>query len=130
MGYDTPCHVWTGNLTGARRGAEKGRYGKLYIHGRYHVAHRYIYEREVGPIPAEKYLHHRCHITACVNPLHLEPTTARENNRLKKNTKLTSADIPLIRASKLSSEDLAQILNVSPSLIYQVRSGDAWDDSE
>ena len=126
MGFDTPCHYWIGNLTGSRRKGEPGLYAKVFIHGRYHVAHRYIYEREVGPIPAGKHLHHKCHVTQCVNPEHLEPTTPRQNNRRKRKAKLSETDIPLIRASKLRSEELAEVLGVSPSLIYQIRNGRAW----
>lgn len=42
-------------------------------------AHRVTYEEVFGPIPTGLQLDHRCRNRTCVNPLHLEPVTAREN---------------------------------------------------
>jgi hypothetical protein len=42
------------------------------------VAHRYAYELMVGPIEAR--LDHRCLNRLCVNPEHLRPATAKQNN--------------------------------------------------
>lgn len=62
------CWEWTGTRN------KKG-YGK-YAH---HLAHRLVYEEEVGPIPAGLELDHLCRSPACVNPAHLEPVSHREN---------------------------------------------------
>lgn len=43
------------------------------------MAHRYMYEREVGQIPEGMHLDHLCRVRACVEPAHLEPVTPREN---------------------------------------------------
>jgi hypothetical protein len=43
------------------------------------LAHRWAYEHMVGPIPAGLHLDHLCRRRDCVNPVHLEPVTAREN---------------------------------------------------
>lgn len=77
------CWPWTGKLTDAG-------YGKA---GRAGMAHRFVYERMVGPIPEGKSLDHTCHSRdrscrggktcahrRCVNPAHLEPVTKREND--------------------------------------------------
>ena len=49
--------------------------------GRNVRAHRFAYERWVGPIPDGMTLDHTCEVKACVNPAHLEPVTVEENRR-------------------------------------------------
>jgi hypothetical protein len=45
------------------------------------AAHRWSYERYVGPIPDGLEIDHLCRNRACVNPTHLEPVTRLENVR-------------------------------------------------
>jgi len=49
--------------------------------GRYRVAHRVVYEGEVGPIPEGLQIDHLCRVRRCINPTHLEAVTPRENTR-------------------------------------------------
>lgn len=65
------CVLWTGvvNANGY------GRRGPV-------LAHRFIYEQQVGPIQPGHLLHHRCGVRACVNVEHLVPMTRDEHNRL------------------------------------------------
>lgn len=66
------CWLWTGTML-------RSGYGQFRL-GLGHVrAHRFAYELLVGPIPEGLTLDHLCRVTACVNPLHLEPVTLSEN---------------------------------------------------
>ena len=63
------------------RGARISATGYGFVgHGRDRVvAHRWVYERLIGPIPEGADLHHRCENKICVNPDHLEPLTRSEH---------------------------------------------------
>lgn len=67
------CWLWQKPLDGG--------YGRIWVNGRHHLAHRYVYELLVGPIPDGLHLDHLCRVTNCVNPDHLEPVTCAENIR-------------------------------------------------
>lgn len=66
-------------------------YGYFFGDGRFQRAHRWAYKHFIGPIPEGLELDHVCHNPAhcaggptcphrrCVNPLHLEVVTHREN---------------------------------------------------
>lgn len=56
-----------------------GGYGVIRAGGFNQVAHRLIYKRLVGPIGRGLVLDHLCRVRRCVNPLHLEPVSQREN---------------------------------------------------
>lgn len=71
------CWLWTGNLTSS--GAHG--YGRFSIAGEMVLAHRWLYEQMVGPIPEGLSLDHLCRHPRCVYPLHLEPVTHAENVR-------------------------------------------------
>jgi len=68
-GHSTPCWVWQGYV---------GAHGYGYTGTE--LAHRYFYERYVGPIPKDLILHHACSVKTCVNPDHLDPVSKRENS--------------------------------------------------
>lgn len=65
------CWVWLGALS-------KG-YGIVQRGGKRHYAHRYAYERAVGPIPEGLELHHVCENPRCVRPDHLVPVTRKNH---------------------------------------------------
>jgi DNA-directed RNA polymerase subunit RPC12/RpoP len=67
----TRCLEWAGSLT-------KG-YGEFTITRKKSKAHRWLYERWVGPIPEDLELDHLCRNRACVNPSHLESVTRTMN---------------------------------------------------
>lgn len=66
------CRVWTGYRT-------PDGYGRMTVNGATQGAHRVAYELFVGAIPKGLVIDHLCRNRACVNPLHLEVVTNREN---------------------------------------------------
>ena len=70
------CWLWVASLN------ETG-YGQLYLNERRKPirAYRFAYETLIGPVPHGRELDHLCRESRCVNPLHLEPVTHRENVR-------------------------------------------------
>ena len=68
------CWRWLGFLSSKGYGAFSERRVTT-------PAHRWAYERVVGPIPAGLQVDHLCRKPSCVNPDHLEPVTNRENLR-------------------------------------------------
>jgi hypothetical protein len=68
------CWIWTGATA-------DGGYGEVKILGtrRNMPAHRMAYEILRGSIPAGLVLDHKCRVTCCCNPDHLEITTHRTN---------------------------------------------------
>lgn len=65
------CWIW--------RGASNGRYAQFRVDGRQVCVHRVSYSFLVGPVPDGMQLDHLCHNKLCVNPEHLRPVTAKQN---------------------------------------------------
>jgi hypothetical protein len=73
------CWLWTGSLMNPSASDSYGVATHRELPTRRTVAHRAVYEHEVGPIPAGLQLDHLCRVRCCVNPEHLEPVTQQEN---------------------------------------------------
>jgi hypothetical protein len=77
---DGDCWIWTGGKTGAT--GRRQAYGFVRVEGGRRIgAHRFVYERMVGPVAEGMDLDHLCRTPLCVNPEHLEPVTHQENVR-------------------------------------------------
>ena len=70
---DCSCWIWKG-------GKFSGGYGRTKFQGKTWTIHRLIYEIFAGPVLNES-LDHTCKEKLCVNPMHLEPVSLRENIR-------------------------------------------------
>jgi hypothetical protein len=130
------CWLWIGNRPG-------GRYGHFSVGGKVTKAHRWIYERLVGPIDDGLVLRHKCDHPACVNPLHLEPGTPSMNTRdsvergrwsSRKGERhplsiLTEPEVRKIRelaASGLTQSAIADRFEISRQQIGKIVRGDNW----
>lgn len=69
--YDHFCWRWTG-------WTDRNGYGHFYVAGGKMLAHRCAYALAAG-VPATGFLDHLCRNPSCVNPLHLEVVSLREN---------------------------------------------------
>ena len=81
------CWEWLGQK------ATNG-YGRIHSGNKGYAAHRISWEMHNGPIPggAKTHIDHICHNTSCVNPAHLRPADATENNANRRGpTKVNSS---------------------------------------
>ncbi len=110
-GYKSPCWVW--QLHKSVDG-----YGRKTSHKKPRSAHRFYYERYVGPIPEGLTLDHLCRVRACVNPSHLEPVPWLVNLRRGSKTRITPSMIDSIVEMKNTGmlyRDIAIIFGISRS---------------
>lgn len=126
-----PCWDWPFKKT------QKG-YGQIRVNGKVVYAHRAQYEYHVGPIPEGMVIRHRCDNPSCVRPSHLELGThkdnsmdAQERGRTARGSRhggsrLTEAQVELIRTSPLQAKDLARMLGVSDAAVCVARQGKSW----
>jgi len=66
------CWIWMASK-------DKDGYGKFSINKKSIRSHRFAYELLIGKIPEGMYIDHLCRVRHCVNPIHLEPVTNKEN---------------------------------------------------
>lgn len=66
-----PCHEW---VLSTRNG-----YGQVAFRGTMVRVHRYVWERDVGPIPEGMVIDHKCRNRACCNVDHLRVVTPKVN---------------------------------------------------
>ena len=111
------CWIWLG------ASKPPGDYGFIKINKVQTYAHRASYEAFKGPIPDGLDVLHACDVPPCINPDHLFLGTQQDNmddmiakgRKVAKpgsthwKSKLTEADIPIIRRRRASGEKLQDI---------------------
>lgn len=106
-------------------------YGWAHYMGKRIGAHRLSLVLKTGIDPVGYDAAHSCHNRNCVNPNHLR-WAGRSENALDRHidgtmkTKISEADVHMIRACDRSAKALAEELCVSKSLIYKIRSHRVW----
>lgn len=131
---NTGCWLWAGAADRKGYGLMSSGIGRRQV-----PAHRFSYERFVGPIPAGLYVCHTCDVPSCVNPDHLWLGTHYDNiaDATKKkrwargarhpHSKLTDRAVWCIRHSPWSAVEAAEMHGVTPSRVRSLRAGDGWE---
>ncbi|MFN2748078.1 HNH endonuclease signature motif containing protein [Bacillus sp. z60-18] len=100
--------------------------------------HRYVYEREIGPLSENEVVMHKCDNPPCFNPKHLTKGTNAENtfDRNRKGrqakgernsgAKLTEEDVIKIRNDSRSLSELSKEYGVSSVQIRNIKKRKAW----
>ncbi len=136
---ESGCWLWTAQCQSngygrfaAGREAD-GSYQSVY-------AHRFAYERFVGPIPESMFVCHTCDMPSCVNPAHLFLGTPAANmaDKVKKgrqhrprgrnNTqaKISEDEALQIRASSELQRVIAKRFGISQSQVSNIKRGQRW----
>lgn len=138
---DRSCWLWQGADYN-----ERG-YGKLMAFGVRMKAHRWFYTHFNGHIPAGLCVLHKCDVTKCVNPAHLELGTHADNNRQRhergrdarqkgemnarsKLNEATAREVLRLRAAGLSHRQISQQLNIGLSRAKSIANGHTWSHLE
>jgi HNH endonuclease len=126
------CWLWTGGKSG-------DGYGAFYVDEERPIirAHVFSFELAHGYRPKAHVCHH-CDVPACVRPDHLFEGSQADNMRDKAKkgrssrgycnprTKLTAAQVILIRSCSAPGVAIARHLNVCPTAISNIRHGRTW----
>lgn len=103
--------------------------------------HRLIYEECFGEIPDALVVRHKCDVTVCINPEHLELGTQRDNvmDTVKRNRTLRGENHPqhkldettvrkikgMLSSGKRNCE-IARMFNLHTSTVCNIKHGNAW----
>ena len=129
------CWLWA--LSCGRNG-----YGSTSRNGKTVGAHRLVYQivHKIADadMSSDIFVCHKCDTPSCVNPDHLFMGTAQDNTSdcLKKgrsargersgSSKLTEADVILIRQDSRSNSELGKIFGVHKNTLRRARVGETW----
>lgn len=79
---NTGCIIWIGCIF-------NGGYGRMWVRDKQIMAHRISYFIDKGDIPEDFVIDHLCNNPSCINPVHLEAKTQRENGLRAENSMTT-----------------------------------------
>lgn len=127
------CWLWTGAL-------QRDGYAHFTLNRKTISAHRFAYEKVIGPIPEGLDLLHSCDTRHCVNPAHLRPGTHQENmdeakgklrhtyGEKNSHAKLNPEKVREIRRDYTgeNAEELAKKYGVGPTTIYVAATRRTW----
>lgn len=140
------CWLWLG----AERGSNG--YGSIVVQGKRVVAHRYAFERFIGPLAGAAIVCHKCDNPACVNPSHLFLGTLQSNSDDKVakgrqargallalaqqnckrrgekngNSKLTEVDVLSIFSSADPQRKIAASFGITQAMVSSIKTRKAW----
>ncbi len=125
---DTECWIWLG-------AKNAGGYGLINVNGKSRLAHRWMFEQIVGPIPKDKVIDHLCRNQACVNPEHLEVVSNATNCRRGNRPRLSMAQAEEIRRlatehPQYSHRRIAGMYATDHRTIGRILKGEIWDPSK
>jgi hypothetical protein len=125
------CIIWPGPFGGRGYGQYNIGYNKF-------LAHVIVYNMTIGVVPPGLELHHRCRNNSCVNVLHLELVTHKDNLIAARNMNdLGQAKLSMSIAKQIRDEYnkgdtthrlLAKKYKVDKSSIQRLLARKAWSD--
>lgn len=118
-GHDTPCWIWNGV-------PRPNGYARTKFQGRVGLAHRLMYEQEIGAIPEGLTLDHLCRVRNCVNPDHLEPVTTAVNVQRGRTTRITPEIVQAVRLARGPNKAIAEAFGLGQSHVSMIRSRRIW----
>lgn len=131
------CWLWVG-------AAKASGHGKIRIDKKYLQAHRVFYVLfNKKEIPEGMVVRHKCDVSCCVNPLHLEIGTQADNlkdmhdrNRNKQpfgerhsSAKLKTSDVVEIKMAFINGTSVADLMkkyNISSGALRGIKNGKKW----
>jgi hypothetical protein len=108
-------------------------YGQLRIDNRNTLAHRYMYELNVGQIPVGADLHHECRNPGCVNPEHLKVVSRSEHFAIEPpNAQLSLPEARFIRwlyhKAGYTQSRISRAFGVSQTAISNIIQEKRWKE--